>query len=92
LLHNEEWFSTRIYNGDIAFLIYTLELHKTTFNTNHNNNTKRVLFADDTSVIVNNPSLINSERDVYMVFKNMNVWFSGNLLSINFGKTLFTKK
>jgi len=62
----------RIYNGGIAFLIYTNDLPKRTFNTNHNNNTKRVLFSDDTNVIVNNQSLINSGRDIHMVFKNMN--------------------
>jgi len=26
-----------------------------------------------------------------MVFKNMNEWFSSNLLSLNFGKTHFTQ-
>jgi hypothetical protein len=77
--------------GPLIFLIYTNDLPKTTFNTNHNNNSKRVLFADDTSVIVDNPSSINSQRDIHMVFENMNEWFSGNLLSLNFGKTHFTQ-
>ena len=45
-----------------------------------------MLFAGDTSVIVNNPSLINSERDINMVFRNTNEWFSGNFLSLNCGK------
>ena len=45
------------------------------------------MFVDDTSVIVNNPNLINSERDTNMVFKNTNEWFSGNLFSLNCGKT-----
>ena len=72
--------------GPLIFLIYT-DLPKTTFNTNHNNNTKRALFAVNTSVMVNNPSLFNSESDINMVFKNANEWFSGNLLSLNCGKT-----
>jgi hypothetical protein len=48
-----------------------------------------VLFADDTSVVVSNPSLVNFERDINMVFRNMNDWFSANLLSLNFGKSHF---
>ena len=56
----------------LFFLIYTNNLPKTTFNINHNSNTKIVLFADDTSVISNNSSLIDSERDINMLFKNMN--------------------
>ena len=66
--YSEEWCSTRVYNGAIAFLTYTNYLPKTTFNTNHNNNTKRILFVDDTSVIVNNQMLINSERDIVCLF------------------------
>jgi hypothetical protein len=54
-----------------------------------NNNTKTVLFADDTGVSVNNPSLTNFERDINVVFTNMNEWFSVNLRSLNFGKTQF---
>ena len=40
-------------------------------------------------MIVNNLLLINSERDINNVFKNMNEGFSGNLLSLNFRKTHF---
>jgi hypothetical protein len=48
-----------------------------------------VLFANDTSVVVSNPSLTNFERDINMVFKSMNGWFSANLLSLNFGTSHF---
>jgi RNA processing factor Prp31 len=51
--------------------------------------TRRVLFDDDTSVIVSNPNLTDFERDINMVFKNMNEWFSVNLHSLNFCKSQF---
>jgi len=75
--------------GPLLFLIYINVLPKITFLTNHNNNTKIVLCADDTSVIVNNLCSANFERDINFVFKNMNEWFSVDLLSINFSKTHF---
>lgn len=61
---------------------------KIIFNTNHNNTTK-VLSADVTSEIVNNPSLTNFESDINLLFKNTNEWFRANLLFLNYGKTQF---
>ena len=58
--------------GPLLFLIYINDSPKLAFNTNQNNNTKIILFADDTSVIVSNPNLTSFERDINMVFKNMN--------------------
>ena len=75
--------------GPLLFLIYINGLPKITFNTNHNNNTKILLCADDTSVVVINLSLVDFERDINVVFKNMNVWFSANLFSLNLSKTHF---
>jgi hypothetical protein len=75
--------------GPLLFLIYVNALPKIAFNTNHNNYTKIVLNADNTSVIVNNLSLADFERDINVVFKNMNEWFSTDLLSLNFSKTHF---
>ena len=77
--------------GSLLFLIYINGLTKITFNTNHSNNTKVVLHADDTSAIVNNLSLADFERDINVVFKNVNEWFSVDLLSLNFSKTHFMK-
>ena len=77
--------------GPLLFLIYSNDLPKIAFNTNQNNNTKIVLFADDTSVIVSNQSLTNFERDINIVFKNMNEWFSANLFSLNFCKSHFMR-
>jgi len=40
-------------------------------------------------VIVNNLSLADFERDINVVFKNMNEWCSADLLSLNFSKSHF---
>jgi hypothetical protein len=48
-----------------------------------------VLLADDTSIIVTNPSLIKSENNVNKVFQDINRWFTTNLLSLNVEKTQF---
>lgn len=77
--------------GPLLFLIYINGLPKIAFNTNHNNYTKIVLYADNTSVIVNNLSLADFERDINVAFKNMNEWFSADLLSLNFSKTHFVQ-
>jgi hypothetical protein len=53
----EKLCSTRIYKGIFVFLIHTNDLPNITFNTNHNNITIVVLFADDPSVIVSNQNV-----------------------------------
>jgi hypothetical protein len=50
-----------------------------------NNNSKSVLFADDTSIIVTNPT--NFENSVNKIFQHINEWFSTKLLSLNLDKT-----
>jgi hypothetical protein len=50
-------------------------------------NTSVVLFADDTSVIINESNFINLERKFNTVFKLMKEWLNSNLLSLNLGKT-----
>jgi hypothetical protein len=49
-------------------------------------NTLVVLFADDTSVIINESNFIILERKRNTVFKLMKEWFNLNLLSLNLGK------
>jgi hypothetical protein len=71
--------------GPLLFLIYINGLPKIIFN----NNTTIVLSADVTSENVNNTSLTNFERDINLVFKNTNEWFSAKLLFLNYGKTEF---
>jgi hypothetical protein len=48
-----------------------------------------VLFADDTSIIVNSPNPIIFENTVNKVFHDINRWFTNNLLSLNVDKTQF---
>jgi hypothetical protein len=38
------------------------------------NNSKPVLFADDTSVIASNPDLVNFKNDLIFSFEQLNVW------------------
>jgi hypothetical protein len=53
------------------------------------NNSKPVIFADDTSVIVSNPDLVNIKNDLTFSFEQLNAWFSINLLSLNYDKTQY---
>jgi hypothetical protein len=50
-------------------------------------NTSAVLFADDTSVIINESNFINFERKLNVIFELTNEWFNSNFLSLNLGKT-----
>jgi hypothetical protein len=52
-----------------------------------NNNSKPDLFDDDTSVIVNNPDLVNFKNDLTFSYEQLNAWFSIHLLSLNYNKT-----
>jgi hypothetical protein len=70
--------------GPMLFLLYINDLPKVV-----NNNSKPVLFADDTSIIVNNPNPVNFKNDLISSFKQLNVWFNTNLLSLNFNKTQY---
>jgi hypothetical protein len=55
-----------------------------------------VLFADDTSVIINESNFVHLESKLTTVFRLMNEWYNLNMLSLNFNKTccmqLTTKK
>jgi hypothetical protein len=53
------------------------------------NNSKPVLFADDTSVIVSNPDLVNFKNNLTFSFEQLNAWFNINLLSFNYNKTQY---
>jgi len=50
---------------------------------------KPILFADDTSIIITNPSLKKFKEDINNIIDNINDWFRGNSLSLNFDKTYF---
>jgi Reverse transcriptase (RNA-dependent DNA polymerase). len=47
------------------------------------------LFTDDTSIIVTNSNLLAFRNNITEVFREINEWFQGNLLSLNDDKTYF---
>jgi protein associated with RNAse G/E len=67
--------------GPILFLFYINDLPKVV-----NNNSKPVLFADDTSNIVSSPSVENFKNDPTLAFEQLNTWFNTNLLLLNYNK------
>jgi hypothetical protein len=75
--------------GPLLFLIYVNDLPSAIPCTLADNNSSIILFADDTSVIINDPCLTNFERNLNINFRIINEWFNSNLLSLNFNKTYF---
>jgi len=45
-----------------------------------NDNSKIVLFTDDTSMIITNPNPLNFEKSVNKIIQDINAWFNTNLL------------
>jgi hypothetical protein len=70
--------------GPVLFLFYVYDLPEVV-----NDNTEPVLFADDTSIIVSNPNLVEFKNDLISAFQQLNVWFNINLLSLNYNKIQF---
>jgi hypothetical protein len=70
--------------GPLLFLFYTNCLPQLT-----TKNAKIVPYADDTSIIANNPSPKDFKINMNKVFANINEWLKTNLLSLNF-KNLIT--
>jgi hypothetical protein len=68
--------------GPLLFLFHINELPQIT-----NDNSKIVLFADDTSITKPNP--LNFEKSVNKIIQDINEWFNTNLLSLNLDKTHF---
>jgi hypothetical protein len=44
------------------------------------NKSKLVLFSNDSSIIVTNPSPIDYRNNIVSIFKNVNDWFKASLL------------
>jgi hypothetical protein len=63
-------------------LLYISDLPKTT-----NDNSKIVLFTDDTNIIITSPNPIHFKNSVNKIFQDGNRWFSTKLLSLNIDKT-----
>ena len=70
----------------LLFLLYVNDLPQIT-----NVNSKIVLFADDTSVIITNPNPHKLGEDINKMTQNINDWFDANLLSLNLDKTHFMR-
>jgi hypothetical protein len=54
--------------GPLLFLLYINNIPKVTINMNSNVNIKTILFADDTSVIVNSPNF-------FFILNEILIWF-----------------
>ena len=76
--------TTRFNNQPFIFLLYINDLPTVTAK-----NAKLVLYADDTSLIITNPSPIVFANKLNIVFANVNEWFRKNLLFLNFNKTTY---
>jgi hypothetical protein len=72
--------------GPLFFLLYINDLPKI---INRINN--MVLFADDTSIIVTDTNKFNFERNLNQTFKDINMWFNANSLTLNFNKTQYVE-
>jgi hypothetical protein len=70
--------------GPLLFLLYINDLPKSI-----NNIAKVVLFANDTSIIINSINQKKFENTANKVFQSINKWFTSNLLSLNAEKTYF---
>jgi hypothetical protein len=68
--------------GPLFFLLYINDLPIVTAK-----NAKLVLYADDTSFIITNPSPLEFANKVNKVFADVIEWFRNNLLSLNLNKT-----
>jgi hypothetical protein len=56
---------------------------------NNNNNTNKELFADDTSVLVTDSNKLDFNISINNTFLDINIWFRGILLSLNFNETQY---
>ena len=70
--------------GPLFFLIYINDLPNIIVDQ-----TKLILFADDKSIIIANPSPSKYKEDINNIIDNINDQFRGNSLSLNCDKTYF---
>jgi hypothetical protein len=70
--------------GPLFCLLYINDLPKIT-----NKNNSMVLFADDTSIELTDINKLNFKINLKQTFKDINMWFTSNLLALNFDKTQY---
>ena len=75
--------------GPSIFLIYINDLPTVIQYILSKKNSSIVLFADDASVIISEPCLMNFESKLNIVFQIMKEWFNSKCLSLNFDKTYY---
>jgi len=68
--------------GPLFFLLYINDLPNIIADPS-----KPVLFADDTGIIITNPSPSKFKEDINNIIDDINGWFRGNSLSLNLDKT-----
>ena len=81
---NYKWSSSGFHLGPIAFLIYINDLPMAT-----DNDSKVVLFADDTSIIITSPNQEGLQIALNRTLSDINSWFKANFLSLNLNKTYY---
>ena len=89
---NQYGCPSRISLGTVFFLIYINDLPSVIPYTLSNKNSSIVLFADDTSVIISEPCLMNFERKLNIVFQIMKEWFNSNFLSLNYSRSMIKEQ
>jgi len=72
--------------GPLLFLLCISDIPQIT-----NDNSKIVLLADDTSMIITNPNPSNMGKSVNKIIQDINAWFNTKLLSLNLDKTRFVQ-
>jgi hypothetical protein len=73
--------------GPLRFSLYISDIPLIIEYPNVNANPQRILFVDDTSIIVSNPNNSLLGNNLKSVFINVMKWFKANLL-IKFGQNL----
>jgi hypothetical protein len=68
----------------LLFPLHIIDLPQIT-----NENSKIILFADDTSTIITNPNPSDFKKSVIKIIWDVKEWFNTKLLSLNLDKTHF---
>ena len=89
-LKNQSWDCFFIYL--FIFIIFINDLPSVIPYTLSSKTSSIVLFADDTSVIISEPCLMNFERKLNIGFQIMKEWFNSNFLSLNYSRSMIKEQ